>query len=115
MYTYQRGNPPNKSIKEITAMKKVIINIVLSCLCLVIAGTCAINFLGTYEMQGCEVIAVVGDKVVVENRAGYVWSWYDTEAESYDIGDVVTLIMDTNNSEEDFGDDTVQEVIREEG
>lgn len=94
-------------------MKKMIINIVLSCLCLVIAGTCAINFLGTYEMEGCEVIAVEGDKVVVENRAGYEWSWYDTEADTYDIGDVVTLIMDMNNSEEDFTDDTVQEVIRE--
>ena len=28
MYTYQRGNPLNKSIKEITAMKKMIINYV---------------------------------------------------------------------------------------
>ena len=94
-------------------MKKMIIDIVLSCLCLLLAGSLAINYLSTYEMQGCEVVAVEGDEVVVENRAGHLWAWEDTDAQSYEVGDVVTLVMNINGTDEDFTDDTVKEVMRE--
>lgn len=93
-------------------MKKLVIEAIIGvCFIAMIIGV--FRATDSYKIPGCEVVAVEGDTVVVENKIGHLWSWEDTEAMSYAIGEVVELEVSTNGTDEVFSDDEVINVVRE--
>lgn len=66
-----------------------------------------VSALGCYERSDCEVIAVDGTEVTVEDSLGFVWRF---EGEGYAVGDIVTLVMSPNGTDNTFSDDIVIKV-----
>lgn len=60
-----------------------------------------------YTKEQCEVIAVDGTLVEVEDRAGYTWEFYTKEENELRVGEVVDVKMYTNLTHEDIFDDEV--------
>lgn len=93
-------------------MKKLITEAIIGvCFIAMIIGVFAAT--DSYKMPGCEVVAIEGNTVVVENKAGHLWSWEDADAASYTIGDVVELEVSINGTDEVFSDDEIINVVRE--
>jgi hypothetical protein len=63
--------------------------------------------LGCYERNDCEVIAVDGTEVTVEDSLGFVWRF---EGEGYAVGDIVTLVMSPNGIDNTSSDDRIVKV-----
>lgn len=63
--------------------------------------------LGCYERNDCEVIGVDGTEVTVEDSLGFVWRF---EGEGYIVGDIVTLVMSPNGTDNTFSDDKIVKV-----
>lgn len=59
-----------------------------------------------YTREQCEVVAVDGTLVEVEDRAGYTWKFY-TDKEDLRVGEVVDVKMYTNLTHDDIYDDEV--------
>lgn len=64
----------------------------------------------SYTREGCEVVAIEGDEVVVLDEAGHEWSFV---GEGYKLGEVVTLEM-FDNCTNNIYDDEITEVKRTE-
>ena len=60
-----------------------------------------------YTREQCEVLAVEGTLVEVEDRAGYTWTFYTKEDNELGVGEVVDIKMYTNLTHEDIFDDEV--------
>lgn len=60
-----------------------------------------------YTREQCEVLAVSGTLVEVEDRAGYTWTFYTEEENEVRVGEVVDVKMYTNLTHEDIFDDEV--------
>lgn len=60
-----------------------------------------------YTREQCEVLAVEGTLVEVEDRAGYTWTFYTEEDNELRVGEVVDIKMYTNLTHEDIFDDEV--------
>ena len=60
-----------------------------------------------YTREQCEVLAVEGTLVEVEDRAGYTWKFYTEEENEIRVGEVVDVKMYTNLTHEDIFDDEV--------
>lgn len=93
-------------------MKKVVIDLII-CVCVLVVVLGVFVAMDSYKMPNCEVVAIEGDTVVVENEAGHLWTWEDTDAESYAVGDVVELEVSINGTDEVFSDDEVINVVRQ--
>jgi hypothetical protein len=74
---------------------------------LFIAVLWVVSALGCYERNDCEVIGVDGTEVTVEDSLGFVWKF---EGEGYTVGDIVTLVMSPNGTDNTFSDDKVIKV-----
>lgn len=60
-----------------------------------------------YTKEQCEVLAVEGALVEVEDRAGYTWTFYTEEDNELRAGEVIDIKMYTNLTHEDIFDDEV--------
>ena len=60
-----------------------------------------------YTREQCEVLAVEGTFVEVEDRVGYTWTFYTEEDNELRVGEVVDIKMYTNLTHEDIFDDEV--------
>lgn len=60
-----------------------------------------------YTREQCEVLAVSGTLVEVEDRVGYTWTFYTEEDNELRAGEVVDVKMYTNLTHEDIFDDEV--------
>lgn len=60
-----------------------------------------------YTREQCEVLAVNGTLVEVEDRVGYTWTFYTEEENEVRVGEVLDVKMYTNLTHEDIFDDEV--------
>ena len=94
---------------KIKMFSTIIIGIVLMVLFIWLVGL-ACKFERTYLKEDCEVIAVEDNVVTVEDTTGNLWSFEDS---NFTLQDVVTLTMDTNQTDNDITDDIIINVTKE--
>lgn len=60
-----------------------------------------------YERKDCIVTYVANNEVAVEDKSGYIWSFYTDEHSDLKINDIVTLKMHTNFTDSTIKDDYI--------
>ena len=65
------------------------------------------SIIGCYERESCVVVGVDDTEVTVRDTLGFVWRF---EGEGYAVGDIVTLVMSPNGTDNTFSDDRVVKV-----
>ena len=63
-----------------------------------------------YYRKDCEIIDISGTVVTVEDKCGFIWSFYAERNENYTIGDCVTLKMFDNHTSGNVFDDEIIKV-----
>lgn len=80
----------------------------LTAIAILIATLMACNYIEHhYTREQCEVLAVEGSFVEVEDRVGYTWTFFTEEENELRAGEVVDIKMYTNLTHEDIFDDEV--------
>lgn len=60
-----------------------------------------------YERKECVVTCIINDEITVEDKNGYIWSFYTDNYNDLKINDIVTLKMHTNFTDNTIEDDYV--------
>ena len=94
---------------KIKMFSTIIIGIVLMVLFIWLVSL-ACKFERTYLREDCEVVAVENNIVTVEDTTGNLWSFENSD---FNLHDVVTLTMDTNQTDDNITDDIIINVTKE--
>lgn len=70
----------------------------------------ACKFERTYSREHCQIVSIENENIIVEDESGNLWSFED---QSFSLNDIVTLTMDTNNTDNNIKDDIIIKVIKE--
>lgn len=57
-----------------------------------------------------KVITIEQNIVSIEDKSGNIWQWEMVDDEKYNIGQAVSMIMDTNNTEDTIEDDIIVKI-----
>ena len=63
-----------------------------------------------YTRKDCEIVKVDNSIITIEDKMGYLWE-YETDTNTYTVGDKVSLRMHTNNTASTIYDDEIVEVV----
>lgn len=87
-------------------MRETLLGLVVIAVFVAILMTC--NYIEHhYTREQCEVLAVNGTLVEVEDKVGYTWTFYTEEENELRAGEVVDVKMYTNLTHKDIFDDEV--------
>lgn len=89
----------NNKIKGILAVVAIVIGL----------GMC--HWIEThYTRKDCEIVEINNSIITIEDKMGYLWE-YETDTNTYAVGDKVSLRMHTNNTTNTIYDDKIVEVV----
>ena len=82
----------------------------LSIIAIIFLLAIACKFERTYLRKGCEVVNVTQDSITVKDTTNNLWSF---KGQDFTVGDIITLEMDTNRTDNIITDDKIIKVVKE--
>lgn len=89
-------------------MKKIIYFVAIMLIFVLFCFAC--KFERTYKRKDCQIMTVKNNLITVKDSTNNFW---DFKGKGFKVTDKVTLIMDTNNTDNNINDDIVINVIKE--
>ena len=79
-------------------------------LLVIILISIACKYEKTYKRKHCQVVSIDGQTITVKDSVGNFWAFF---GQDFVYNDSVTLVMDTNNTDNNIKDDIIIDVIKE--
>lgn len=77
---------------------------------MIIVGVIAIGIVDNTAVRDAQVYQIDNKIVTFKDSAGNLWDWFIEENESFEKGQKVTLIMDTNKTIDTAEDDVILKI-----
>ena len=83
-------------------------NILIAFFAVAVAG-CVSSYEHNYTKKNCEVIQINDGIATIEDGCGFVW---DIDADGLEVGEVVNLRVNDNNTINNVNDDIIIKVVK---
>ena len=77
---------------------------------MIVVGAITIGIVDNTAVRDAQVYQIDNKIVTFEDSAGNLWDWFIEEEESFEKGQKVTLIMDTNKTIDTAEDDVILKI-----
>lgn len=77
---------------------------------MIVIGAITIGIVDNTAVRDAQVYQIDNKIVTFEDSAGNLWDWFIEEEESFEKGQKVTLIMDTNKTIDTAEDDVILKI-----
>lgn len=80
------------------------------CLVLIYVFICFVARVDSIVVRKGTITTIEQNVVNIEDKSGNIWQWKMVDDEKYNIGQTVSMIMDTNNTEDTIEDDIIVKI-----